>query len=373
MQYGALPDFALLEAGRADWIGNLQSDCVNPASFDLTLGSEVYCIGDTCLPESGQSVLDMVRNLHPSPHSYNGVFECGTTYVVRARERLALAPVLYGYSNPKSTSGRVGLKVRTLADGVARYDSFPPGFSGGVWVAITPQYIPVRLYEGERLTQVRLFNRDTRFMETELAFAMDTDNIIRDERGAGVRYNQLPTTDRDGSVILGVDLSGDVCGWQCVAGRDYVLDFSRRDCAANSFFMPLRASGGRLRLEKGAFYLLQTLQRLCVPPKFACELRPNDERAGEFRSHFAGFIDPGFGYGHDGLGNGLPVVLEVFPYENLWIHHGQAMATFRFERMCALPCIHYDHPERGSHYTSASASLLTSRAPRLSKHFVMEC
>jgi len=365
-KFGALPSQfikVMMEGGR------IKGGCfenIQPASLDLTLSPEIFRLEGIFQPQPGEPVREILNQIGASPFSFDSPLEVGVTYLARLQEFLALPDIVYGYSNPKSSTGRNDVQVRVLADGVPRYDAAAPsGFTGELWLAIEPKSFPIKLAPGETLSQMRFFNQDTRLEESELQLLFESEGLLYSRDGQPLKYHEIKIRDNDGSVILTADLSGEIIGWECL-GTKKVLDFSKRNYyQPEEFFRPLTVSSGRLYLRQGGFYILRTKERVRVPPRLACEIAPMDVRSGEFRSHYAGFVDPGWGWGKDGQDCGRPLILELRPFEPLLIRSGQAVAKVKFEHMVQIPEILYDSKEV-SHYG------LDTIVPRLSKHFKQE-
>jgi len=351
----------MIEAGFILGTENIKKQ-INPASLDLGISEEVYRAEGIFQPRPNEKVRDILELIGAISQKLDAVFEKDVTYLARLNEKLVLPRTVYGYANPKSSTGRNDVHVRLLADGVARYDSLSNGYTGELWLAIKPRSYPIKLSFGERLNQLRFFNADTRFDETELEIAMarDKDKLLfyplEDDRA--LDYNEIKIRDNDGSLILTLDLTAEIVGYEC-RGVEKVLDFSRRGINPENFFSKITKKNDYVFLKKGGFYILSTREAVRVPPHLACEMVPMDERSGEFRSHYAGFIDPGWGWGK-GEGKGRQLTLELRPFEDLIVRDNQPICKIKFERMIEIPNKLYD--EADSHY-------INQIGPTISKHF----
>ncbi|MDO8571595.1 MAG: 2'-deoxycytidine 5'-triphosphate deaminase [bacterium] len=366
MRKGALPSQMLVSLLDGGAIKNGDLKNISPSSLDLTLTDEVYRISGMVLPCVDESIRDLLHHTEHCSHDFSYPLERNVLYLAKLRESLELPRGLYGYCNPKSSTGRTDVHVRVMTDGVSRYDAITDdGKAKDVWLLIAPKSFPVLLSPGETLTQLRIFNNDTKFDELALKVACDRDKLIwsaGDEPHA-FSYNELIVSDQDGSIILSLDATNDIVGWECL-GSSSVLDFSKRaHYEPEDFFRPLQRKDGMVRMKQGGFYILYTRERVRVPSHLACEMVPVDERSGEFRSHYAGFIDPGWGWGADGDGIGRKLVLEVRPNEDLLFRDNQPIAKITFEYMAELPESSYD-TKSGSNYT------IETSLPKLSKHFI---
>ena len=368
---GAIPIQIIRDMIRGGFIQNASEKNLQPSSLDLGISDEgeIYRVSSTFTPRTGEPVIEAAKRLADiEPHNIEIPLELDVTYLVRLNETLALPSSVYAYTNPKSTSGRNDIHVRMLADGMQRFDSAGTrGYKGSLWALITTHSCRTRIYTGNTLLQMRFFNGDTRFsQEEEIEIAYQQHQLLFDEDGKFIEYPRIKIKDQDGSLILTVNLSADLVGYRCEKTQK-VLDFARNDHDPKDFFTPIyRPKDGRLRLRKGDFYIFFTKECPRVPPSFAAEMTPVDVRAGEYRSHYAGFIDPGWGHGRDGSVKGQSLVLEVRPYEdNLVLEDGKPVCKLVYERMTEEPDLVYGEGGLGSHY-------FRQFGPRLSKHFLQQ-
>ena len=359
---GALPAEQLQQLMDSGFIKGADTTHVSPASLDLTLSDEVYEIEGLLLPKSGETIKSLLPLMDAKRIDFSNPCRAKKLYLARLNESLELPSAIYGYCNPKSSTGRLDVHVRVLADGVPRFDSVTPkGFAGELWVAIIPQSFSVQLHVGTPLTQLRLFTADTRFTELDLEIAMKEGLVFGRESGEKLLYSELVTNDQDGAVVLTALVEDGLCDYECIATSDQIIDVAKvGDYEASEFFMPLTIDRGALRLKRDRFYILSGAEAVRIPPGLASEMVPMDERSGDFRSHYAGFLDPGWGYGQDGAGKGRPFTLEVRPFEDLVVRPGQPIAKIRFERMAEVPTFHYD---------TKQSNYLIQFGPKLGKQF----
>ena len=359
---GALPAQQITRLMESDCICDADPTNVSPASLDLSLSTEVYEIEGLVLPQSGEKVSGLLDIMGAQAVDITEPIKCGHLYLAKLRESLDLPQQVYGYCNPKSSTGRLDMHVRVLADSVPRYDSITPkGYTGELWVAITAKSFGIQLHEGTPLTQLRLFTGDTRFSELDLELALRDGLVWHPHKDEKLQYQDIVTNEQDGAVVLTALVEEGMCGYVCIAKPDQVLDIANvAGYAGSDFFEPVKIEDGALRLKRDKFYILSGAERVRIPPTLASEMVPMDERSGDFRSHYAGFLDPGWGWGQDGEGKGRPFTLEVRPFEDLVVRPGQPIAKIRFERMSEEPHFHYD--------TKAS-NYLTQMGPKLGKQF----
>ena len=361
---GALPDSLLHEmVASGKFIKGADPKNIGPASLDLCVSEEVYRVNGMFLPRVGETIRGLISRLDARPHQNSAPFEHEVAYLARLNESLALPRSVYGYCNPKSSTGRHDVHVRILADGVPSYDSVQPnGFSGDLWAVIIARSYSVIIPTGEPLSQLRLFNADTRLSEEEIEVMFSRWNPLYTLAGKRIAYDEVLVRDNDGSISLTLDLESEIVGWE-YSGQQRILDFTQGKKAYDSrdFFRPIVAHDGRIHLRRGGFYILSTAEAVRVPPCLACEMVSVSARRGEFRAHYAGFIDPGWGYGKDGNGKGRPLTLEVRPFEDLVILKNQPIANIGFERMTQVPDLHYDE--------KVECNYGTQSGPKLAKHF----
>lgn len=361
---GALPPQSIKELIDAGCIEGTAGEHISPASLDLTLSDEVYEITGLLLPKQGEKISSLLGLMGAEKKSLAEPLACGKMYLVRLNESLSLPSQMYGYCNPKSSTGRLDVHVRVLADGVPRYDSVTPkGFSGELWLAIHPKSFGIKVHAGTPLTQLRLFTGDTRLSELDLEMALKQHKLVWHEtEERELQYEELLTHDQDGALILTAMIGEGICGYVCSAQPEQVIDVANiKGYEAKDFFTPIYAEDGVLKLKHDKFYILSGAERVRIPPTLSSEMVPMDERSGDFRSHYAGFLDPGWGWGKDGQAHGRPFTLEVRPFEDLVVRKKQPIAKIKFERMIEEPNIHYDD--------ITSSNYLKQEGPQLGKQF----
>ncbi len=358
---GALPIQTIREMKKSGFIRGGLDENIKPASLDLSLSDEIYEVDGVFLPYPNEIIREVVSRVNATKVSIADPLRVNKTYLIRLNEKIQLPEGVYAYCNPKSSTGRLDMHVRLMADKVARYDTLTQaGSSGELWVSVIPRSFDVLLFEGLCLNQLRFFNKDTRFTEAELQMELSKTSLIWNESGA-IIYADLRTKDADGSLLLGLDINGETIGYEAIQ-TDVVIDVSRIGSYEYSdFFIPVvKDKDDLLYLKRDTFYILSTKERLKIPPYLACEMIPMDERTGEFRSHYAGFIDPGWGWGKDGEGEGRPITLEVRPFEDMIVRQDQPIGKVVFERLTDVPEQQYD--DIGSNYIS-------QKGPKLAKQF----
>jgi len=360
-KYGALPYQTIIKLIEAGCIFGADEKNVKPSSLDLSISSEIYEVEGIFQPRKNETVRQVLGQIKKKKYFLSKPLEREKMYIIRLNETLELPESIYGFCNPKSTSGRVDVHVRLMADGMSRYDSIKHGWKGELWISVIAKSFPVLLYENISLNQLRFFNRDTRLNDFELELAMKQHKLLwRHSNNTPYKYQEIAIRDNDSSVILTLDLESEILGYVGVSSK-FPLDLKHISFYdSKKFFKPVKKQGEFLYLKKGAFYILSTHEAVRVPPDLACEMVPMDERSGEFRSHYAGFIDPGWGYGAHGEGKGRPLTLEVRPFEDIIVRQGQPIAKVRFERLTETPETIYD---------GLQSNYIKQSGPKLAKHF----
>jgi len=334
-----------------------------PASLDLRLGKEAYRVRASFLPGRGHGVRQRLQSLNAERISLAGdgaVLEKGIVYVAPLLERLELPPSLSGAANPKSSTGRLDIFTRLIVDGSEAFDEVPLGYRGELWLEISPRSFSVRVREGSRLNQVRFRSRSSRHFSV-FDFAMKDDEIRARHAVAPLVDGELAL--REG-LIVRVALSGgadEIVGYRAIKNGD-VIDVDRpRGYAAADFWEPIRARADkRLILDPDEFYILASREKLQIPSDLAAEMAPIDPAIGEFRVHYAGFFDPGFGHGPAGVPSAR-AVLEVRSRDvPFLIEDGQPVGRLIFEELAGAA---------DELYGAGATSNYQGQGLKLSKHF----
>lgn len=356
---GILPDrsiLALTEAGHLRAAAPYADGQVQPASLDLRLGPVAYRVRASFLPGPQATVAERIEALalHRIDLSGGAVLETGCVYIVPLMESLALPADISATANPKSSTGRIDVFTRVIADRSRGFDQVAAGYQGPLYAEISPRTFPVLVRPGSRLSQIR-FRRGGSILDAAQLRALHERERLVDADDA----------DLAGGVAVGVDLSGDfaggLIGYRAKRHTGLIDVDLRGGYAVADFWEPMPARADKsLILDPNEFYILASKEAVQVPPDFAAEMVPFDPLVGEFRVHYAGFFDPGFGYAGAG-GHGARAVLEVRSREVPFIiEHGQIVGRLVYEAMMAPPDTLYGQGI-GSNYQAQSL--------KLSKHF----
>ncbi len=356
---GILPDRQIANLfgnGAVTTPKELDSDQIQPASLDLRLGEKAWRVRASFLPGPKSRVSDKLDRLklHEINLVEGAVLETGCVYIVPLLEQLALPSDISASANPKSSTGRLDIFTRVMTDFGHEFDKITAGYRGPLYLEISPRTFPIIARTGSRLSQIR-FRRGLALLdERELAGLHSAETLIAAE-----------SPDIAGNGIgLSVDLGGNGEGLIGYRGKHHtgLVDVDKRQShSVLDFWEPLYGRGKReLVLDPDEFYILMSREAVHVPPDYAAEMTPFDPLVGEFRVHYAGFFDPGFGHSSAG-GTGSRAVLEVRSHEVPFIlDHGQIVGRLVYEHMIERPGALYG-VDMGSNYQAQGL--------KLSKHF----
>ena len=353
---------------------DVDRDIIQPASIDLRLGNKAWRVPASFLPGKGNKVSSRLKDL--AMHEFSlidgAVLECGCVYIVKLLESVSLTSDLNGIANPKSSTGRLDIFTRLIVDGAQEFETVPSGYEGPLYAEISPRTFSILVRTGSRLNQLRL-RRGT-------SFTSDKEMEILQEHLGLVRNNdslELPDTIKNG-VPLSVDLSGEngLIGFKA-RKHSMLIDIDKpnfykselfwekittEDLLHSEHFSETKKNTGALVLIPDAFYILASQEYVSVPSNYAAEMRAYDTKVGEFRAHYAGFFDPGFGLLELGASK-TKAVLEVRSHDvPFLIEQGQTVCRLVYETMAAVPKHLYGEAGSTSNYQAQGL--------KLAKHFI---
>lgn len=327
-------------------------DQIQPASIDLRLGDFAYPVDTSFLPGKGVRVLEKLKQLDEQFEDFridlrNGaMLEKGRIYVVPLIESIKLKREVAAFANPKSSTGRLDILTRLIADGASIFDQVEEGYEGELYIEVAPRSFSVVARTGDRLNQLR-FRRTTGVDPKPISIA-DWKQLMEEGQIVGAGTHEHKTGFKTGFLPFTVDLKGSGLEGGLIGYRAKKharrIDLARRDYDPVDFWEPIHFhKSASLILDPDEFYILMTKEAIAVPPEYAAEMLPYDTRAGEFRVHYAGFFDPGFGWNpKTGKAGGSRGVLEVRSHEvPFLLEHGQIVGSLRYERMAAKPDMLY--------------------------------
>jgi dCTP deaminase len=334
---------------------------IQPASIDLRLGPVAYRVRASFLPGPSATVEEKLRTvfMHEVDLREGAVLEAGCVYIVPLLERAEFSARISGGANPKSSTGRIDVFTRLITDYAPSFDRIEPGYRGPLYAEICPQTFPVLVRKGSRLNQLRVRHGSPQFTDTQLRRLHELTPLVDGE------------PDIDNGLALSIDLKGSAdidakdgsgrIGYRAKRHTG-LIDVDKVDALDPAdYWEPIEAnSRGDLVLDPDEFYILVSRERVAIPPDHAAEMVPFNPLVGEFRVHYAGFFDPGFGY-ELGLPPSARGVLEVRSREVPFIlEHGQIIGRLVFERLT-------DPPPEG--YGEGLGSNYQRQGLKLSKHF----
>lgn len=359
---GALPYqdvHAFIESGVIKGVPNMEQ--IQPSSLDVSLSSEIYRMRGSYLPHEGETIRDIIARGSLFTHDIAQPLERDGIYLVRLHETLALPEDVRATVSNKSSSGRINLRARLLGDHLAGFDEIPAGYHGELWAELIPASFSVRVHEGDRINQMRFYRGDVRLSAQEHKDLYASESLLRLQDGTALSAEPW----RVGKgLTMTVDLSSsERIGWRAKQHPLGILDTAVYTHSIEDFFDPIeRPHNGELTLSPGEFYILSTKETIVIPPTYAAEMIAYDPSKGEFRSHFAGFFDPGFGWNEDAAKRGTVGVLEVECYGHPFVlRDGQPICLMVYEHLSQAPERYYG-ADMGSHYG-------VQQGPRLAKWF----
>ncbi|MFY0645821.1 MAG: 2'-deoxycytidine 5'-triphosphate deaminase [Sulfitobacter geojensis] len=343
----------MIDAGEITARPAITSEQIQPASLDLRLGDVAYRVRASFLAGHGAKVSDRLEEfeMHRVDLNDGAVLEKGCVYVVPLMERLDLPADLSAVANAKSSTGRLDLLTRTITDGGTEFDRIAPGYAGPLYAEICPRSFSVLVRPGMRLNQIRFGRGD----------AVLNDDALR------ALHDVTPLVDGDAVIDEGLGFSVDLklpettlVGYRAKPHTGVIDLDNIGHYEPAEYWEEVHSSNGQIILDPGAFYILVSREAVTIPPDYAAEMAPYLAMVGEFRVHYAGFFDPGFGYADAG-GAGSRGVLEVRCHEAPFVlEHGQVVGRLVYERMCEAPT---------QLYGAELASNYQGQGLKLSKHF----
>ncbi len=364
---GVFPSQELNRAIEAEWVSSgdyrIRPEAIQPASIDLRLGDFAWALRCSFLPDVDSTVEEKIEGLAFQRVDLRdgAVLERDRPYLVPLIEELALPEDVRAKANPKSSTGRLDVFTRVITDRHHRFDDIRAGYRGKLYLEIVPRSFAIQVKTGLSLNQLRLARGDVRLADEQIRHLQIKAPLVYLDSEA-VPESELALSD---GLFLSVDLSGP--GDRTVGYRakknSLPIDLSRiRAYRWTDYWDPvLPEPGGKIVLEPEIFYLLLSAEGVCIPPQIAAEMMAYDPTAGELRTHYAGFFDPGFGYDPDGGRHGSRAALEVRARDvSFMVEHRQPVCKLGLERMAA-PAERLYGAGLGSNYQG--------QVTMLSKHF----
>ncbi|MGI8723919.1 MAG: 2'-deoxycytidine 5'-triphosphate deaminase [Methyloceanibacter sp.] len=356
---------ALIAAGEIKGAPEIDENQIQPASLDLRLGKVAYRIRASFLPGPGATVRDKLFELkfHEIDLTKGAVLEAGCVYLVPLIEQLKLRSTIAGFANPKSSTGRLDVFTRLIADRQDSFDTVEEGYDGPLFAEICPRTFSIKVRYGSRLNQIRFRRRVGQQLDADEKPGRVTDKLLRE------LHSDVGLVEGDAAIREGLNLRislapippAGIVGYRArrFAG---VIDVDEIGAyGVNQFWEAVHLDGDRrLVLDPHEFYILASKESVSVPPGYVAEMAPFDPLIGEYRVHYAGFFDPGFGY-TEGKAPGAKAVLEVRSLDIPFIlEDGQIVGRLVYDKLTNTPDTLYGQGI-GSHYQAQGL--------KLSKHF----
>ena len=308
----------------------IEKNQIQPASLDLRLGQVAWRIRASFLTGKEKKISDLLDEfkMHQIDLMEGAVLEKGCVYLIPIEENLNLPADLSAIANAKSSTGRLDLLTRIITDKGSEFDRIPSGYNGQLFVEICPRSFSVLVRPGMRLNQIRFRQGQAVLTDKELLALHNKEKLI----------DCMPKI--DGGLGFSVDLKpekGSLVGYQAkphtgIIDLSKVNTYNRED-----FWQEVHSSDSKIILDPDAFYILVSKESVHIPPAYAAEMAPYLAMVGEFRVHYAGFFDPGFGHADAG-GSGSRGVLEVRCHEAPFVlEHGQIVGRLVYEKMAEIP------------------------------------
>jgi dCTP deaminase len=324
----------------------IEAGQVQPASMDLRLGKIAYRVQASFLPSRASTISKKIEDLKLAEIDLTRptLLERGAVVVIPVVEQLALPYDVSGAANPKSTTGRLDIFTRLVIEGgegfephELQFEQVPKGYKGQLYVEIVSRTFPIILQAGTKLTQLR-FVRGKPPAASDNALERVEEGLVYYEDGEAPAKAIL-----DAGLLMSIDLQGSGPG-SVVAYRAKrncpAVDLSKAGAhPAEQFWEAITAPASRrLVLDPSDFYILASRERISVPSSWAAEMTQFDPSIGEFSVHYAGFFDPGFGYGLNGEIKGTKAVLEVRAHEvPILLEDSQVVGRLMYHKMASVP------------------------------------
>ena len=352
----------------------IDKDTIQPASIDLRLGVNGWRVPASFLPGKGNKVSSRLKDL--AMHEFSlvdgAVLECGCVYIVKLLESVSLTDDLAGIANPKSSTGRLDVFTRLIVDGAQEFEDVPTGYQGPLYAEISPRTFSVLVRTGSRLNQLRIRRGFSFTSDKEMEILQEHVGLVRNQDD-----RNLPDKIKNG-VPLSVDLIGEkgLIGYKA-RKHSMLIDVDKPNFYKSEFFWEkittedlvyqtsyskTDINSGGLILSPDAFYILASKEYVSVPSNYAAEMRAYDTKVGEFRAHYAGFFDPGFGLTELGASK-TKAVLEVRSHDvPFLIEQGQTVCRLVYEPMANVPKHLYGESSGTNNYQAQGL--------KLAKHFI---
>ena len=352
---GVLPSQDIQKLIQNKKVGSLHYEIsksqIQPSSLDLTLGEKAWRIRASFLPGENNTVEDKLKTvaMYELNLNLNTVLEKGSIYIIKLNETLRLPENLDGSANAKSSSGRVDLFTRLLSDYSDEFDTVKAGYDGHLYAEVQSKSFSVEVQKGLSLNQIRFKKGKVNISDIDLRdlhfqhSLIDTEPNIKNGLGFSINL---------------INSKSGLVGYKAKTNAPVINLSEINYYEPSEYWEEIKQNGNSLILNPNDFYILSSREAVKIPLGYAAEMLPYLAKIGEFRVHYAGFFDPGFGVGGSFASK---AVLEVRCHEAPFkLEHGQQVGRLIFERMLYEPDISYGTQIK-SNYQGQSL--------KLSKHF----
>jgi len=333
---------------------NFKQNQLQPSSIDLSLSKECYEISSSFLSPNSKVRNKLNNFINKKINLQNGyIFKKNITYLVKLNEELKLTKKIFGKCNPKSSTGRLDIFCRTIIDFCDEYEKIPYGYNGEIFLEITSQAFNIKFTQGDSLNQLRLVNYKNNILnDKKLLSCHNKYPIIFDKFNSPIG----PVVSKGLKISVDLTNSNTIVAYKAKKKSPLLVFNHIKKHKVNDFWIPLTSKNGSLTILPKEFYILKSKEKIRIPKNITGEMIPYDTAIGDFRAHYAGFFDPGFGEK-----NGSHAVLEVKTNEvSFSLEDGQIIATLLFEYLQTIPKVTYGK-KINSNYQNQNLAL--------SKHF----
>jgi len=341
----------LIERGNISSVVRIEDTQIQNSSLDMTLSDQYFELDAAFLPRPGEKVRDLMRELGAKSGNLSSgvIFERRKVYVVPLNERLSLPPGLLAEANPKSSTGRTDTFVRLLANGHQNFDKVPRLYEGELYAMIVPHSFNIRVSPGISLNQLKIIKGSPKIIDRDLSNIMYRNHLLYGPNNIPLSYDDIILN--NGIVMRVLLEEGGV--YYKAKETNKVLDMTRNGANRMADFWDKRIIvDGSIVLEPDEFYLLGTYERLKLSPDLVAKVEAIDVDIGEFRGHYAGWVDAGRGYGEQGDGKGLDLTMEVRHFGTPFVmRNKQLLSRLVFEMVLQTPDRLYGV---GSHYATSN-------------------
>lgn len=354
---GVLPSQAILELIQQKHLSVVEAaKHVQPNSIDLPFGKQAWRLSSIRTPRHTETVQEVISELAIENLDLTKptIFERNAVYIVALDASAALPADIKGECDSKSSTGRIDVQTRLLTDRSERYDYIAPNYTGPLYLFVSSNSFLIRVKEGLCLNQARFSRGDPVLNDSEVKVLVDSRELLY--------VHEKPVKDNrvHRGVIMRLDLRQPISGYRAKF-TNHVVDLLRYDNPQELFWEPISGGKDAITLERDEFYILSTLEHIRVPHEYCAWIPPFRPEYGEFRSHYAGFLDTGFGYANGEL-LGSATTLEVRSHDNsLTLLHGTPVAPVLFLKLSEKPSMIYSVHTKSSYQSQTG--------PKLAKYF----